>query len=63
MPEETREEKVCSMFSDYLKKKYSRYEAVRRTADSLGITMREVGLILHPAGCKHKAKAEGADHE
>lgn len=60
MPEETREEKARRLFSEYLKEKYSKYESVRRTADSLGMSMSEVGRILHPSGCKHRAKtAEG----
>ena len=61
MPEETREEKTRRLFSEYLKEKYSSYEAVRRTADTLGISMHEVGRILHPTGCKHRPKAAGGE--
>lgn len=51
-------DKVNSIFSSYMKKEYSRYMSVMKTANDLNMSMSDVGKILHPKGIKHKSNRE-----
>ena len=51
---------VREHFGNALSAGLSRYEAVKCAALATGLTMREVGLRLHPAGVKHKPKVKTA---
>ena len=43
-------------FAQALREGLSRYMAVYRASVATGLTMSQVGLLLHPRGTKHKPK-------
>lgn len=47
-------------FAQALKEGLSRYMAVYKASVATGLSMSQVGLILHPAGTKHKPKVKTA---